>query len=95
MLIRLISTFILSLADLFLTLRLVDKYGLDIEANPFGKWILSEPWRIITFKIMLVAIALIILWIYKSHRLAQVASYVVFIAYLALFLYHIGGLLHK
>lgn len=93
MLTRLISTFILSLADLFLTLRLVDKYGLDVEANPLGRWILSEPWRIVVFKVLLIAIALVVLWIFRERTAAKVGSWTVFIAYMALLLYHISLLI--
>lgn len=78
-----------SLADLFLTLRLINRYGLDVEANPFGRWILSDPVRIVFFKVLLVSVGLVVLWIFRERKAAQIGSYAVFIIYIAVLIYHL------
>lgn len=89
MLTRLLSTLALSLEDLFLTLRLVNRYGLDAEANPFGRWILADPVRIVFFKVLLVSVGLVVLWIFRARKAAQIGSYAVFIIYFAVLIYHL------
>ena len=86
---RISYTYYLSLIDLILTLELVNKYGLDIEANPVGRWILSENWRIFIFKVVFVLCGLFVLWIFRERKLAQIASWIVLIAYSLLAVYHI------
>lgn len=93
MLTRLITTYLFSLADLFLTVRLVRKYGFDVEANPFGRWMLQDPVRLVLFKVIAIAVALFVLWIFRERLSAKIASWVVAIAFLALVLYHVGILI--
>ena len=52
-----ILTAALSLLDLYNTAKLVDRIGLDIEANPVAKWVWSR-WgtkMLVAFKILLTA----------------------------------------
>lgn len=79
----------LYIADLFLTLRLVNRYELDVEADPFSRWILSDPVRIVFFKVLLVSVGLVVLWIFRARKAAQIGSYAVFIVYFAAFIYHL------
>ena len=40
MTIRLIITYLLNLFDLYCTMQLVNRYGISIEANPIGRWLI-------------------------------------------------------
>ena len=89
MLARLIITYICSLVDLILTLRLVNKYGVDIEGNPIGRWLLEKPIRATIFKVVIVGIACAVLFIFKDSIASIIASWVCLVAYVALTIYHI------
>lgn len=89
MIIRIIVTYILNIFDLCMTLYYTEKFGLDIEGNPIGRWILSDPRRIALFKVTLVAILLFVLWVARERKTAIVGSWIVLGVYIALAVYHI------
>ena len=89
MLARLIITFVLNIADYLFTLYFVHLYGLEVEANPFGRWLLEKPWRGIVFKVLGIAALLAVLYVFRSHKIAVIGSWIVMVAYAALVIYHI------
>ena len=89
MLTRIIITYVLNIFDLCMTLYYTKKFGLDIEGNPIGRWILSEPYRIAISKVVLVALLLFVLWIGRKHKVATIGSWITLGVYIALAVYHI------
>lgn len=89
MLIRTIITFIFNLLDLFFTRHWVKKFGLDIESNPLGRWFLESDLRQAIFKIILPAVALTILYVFRDRKIAKIGSWIVLAVYAMLTIYHI------
>ena len=56
----LIVTYLLNIADYMFTAYWVSKYGIEIEANPFGRWMFENnvAWM---FKVLLVGLLLVLL----------------------------------
>lgn len=88
MTIRLILIYLLNLFDLFATQRLVNKYGLAVEANPVGQWLFNSG-MVYIFKIVIVGLALAVLWKFGKNKLAIVLSWVVLGIFAMLTAYHI------
>lgn len=84
-----ILTYSLSLFDLACTLYLTARFGTDIEANPIGKWLLSDTTATIIFKVVVVGAMLYLLDRLKEYKLAQYGLYLVFAVYVVLAVYHI------
>ena len=84
---RLITIYILSLLDLAFTLYLQARFG-DIEANPFGKLLLSDTIFAVVYKVIVVGFAL--LWLYRCRDcpIAKAMSIVLLVAFSALTVYH-------
>ena len=89
MLIRIIVTYILNIFDLCMTLYYTKKFGLEVESNPFGHWLLSKPYRILIYKILVVGLLLFILWISRENKISAISSWIVLGVYTALAVYHI------
>ena len=89
MLARLIIAFVLNIADYLFTLYFVHLYGLEVEANPIGRWLLEKPWRGIVFKVFGIAALLAVLYVFRSHTIAVIGSWIVLVVYAALVLCHI------
>lgn len=89
MLIRIIVTYILNIFDLCMTLHYTKKFGLEVESNPFGRWLLSEPYRILIYKILVVGLLLFILWISRENKISAISSWIVLGVYTVLAVYHI------
>ena len=87
--VRLIVTYIFNLIDLIVTMYLVSLFGLSIEANPIGRWLIQTnlvyPFRIGVVGGLLLAIGLLSNY---NPKLANVGSWVLLIAFSALTLYH-------
>lgn len=81
--------YILNLFDLACTGYLVCKYGLDIEGNPIGRFILTSVDSIIIFKVLIPAAALVQIWKYRDHKLAQVALWLLLGVFAVLTIYHL------
>ena len=65
--IRLIITYLLNLFDLVMTTHWVNKFGIDIEANPIGRW-LYQKHLAVPVKVFGVGVALLALYhALKSH----------------------------
>lgn len=88
---RLISTSLFNTFDLIFTLFLVSLFGLSIEANPIGRVMLSNPILLLVTKIVVVNLFLLLLYKFKDYKLARVGSWIVFIVYGCLTLYHLVG----
>lgn len=84
-----IISYILIITDLIFTRYWVHKYGLDIEGNPIGKWILSALWRQIVFKLFAPGVLLAIIYALRTYRIAVWGSWIILIAYSALVIYHL------
>lgn len=93
MLARLIIIYILNLFDLFFTKYWVNQIGLEFELNPFGKWLLQAPIRQILYKVVLVGVLLIILYISKEKKIANICSWILLGAFGLLTTYHIVGMI--
>jgi len=88
---RLISTSLFNTFDLIYTLFLVGLFGLGIEANPIGRVMLSNPILLFISKIVVVNLFLLLLYKFRDYKLARVGSWIVFIVYGCLTLYHAVG----
>lgn len=88
MAIRLILTYMLNIIDLIATMLLVKRFGLEIEGNPVGKWLIETNlvWLV---KIVIVGAALLILWKFKEDKIVSIASTVLLGIYSILALYHV------
>lgn len=84
-----ILIYLLNLFDLICTTYLVSKYGIEIEGNPIGRFIFTSADTIILFKVLIPAAALVQLWKYREHKLAQVALWLLLIVFILLTLYHL------
>ena len=72
-----------------MTKRLVNLYGLEIENNPYGAWLMADDVRMIIFKLVLPTIGLVIVYLYKDYVVSKVLSWVLFVGFIALTIYHI------
>lgn len=88
---RLISTSLFNTFDLIFTLFLVSLFGLEIEVNPIGRVMLSNPILLFISKIVVVNLFLLLLYKLKHLRIAKIGSWIVFVAYCSLTLYHVVG----
>lgn len=84
-----IFTYLLSLFDLGCTLYLTARFGDEVEANPFGKWLLSDKWATVIFKVVVVGAMIYLLWRFKNYDIARYGMYVACGVYVLLALYHI------
>jgi len=80
----------LSTLDALFTLRLVNKYGIEIEKNPIGRMIIENP-SLMVFRCYLIGIVIIGLYVLtqKGYKVAMYASFILLIVYMALFIYHL------
>ena len=88
MLIRLIIAYLLNIADCLFTADLVRKFGVEIEGNPFGRWLIQTN-LVYVVKIVIVGLALLLLWKFKNNRFAIVGSWVILITFSLLAIYHV------
>ena len=86
---RLILTYLLNLFDLYCTMQFVKRYGIEVEANPIGRWMIQTG-SVYAVKIGVVAVALFLLYhcILAQPRLKW-ASWLVLAIYATLAIYHL------
>lgn len=84
-----ITTYILSLLDLFLTLYFTKKYGIDIEANPLGRLMLQKTRVAVLVKVVIVGIAILLLYIFRRYKVEKIGITVCIIVYSLLLIYHV------
>lgn len=92
---RLFITYILNIIDLIITMYLIRLFGLSIEGNPIGRWLIKTN---LQYFVKIVVIGALLLGIGKlskgnCKKIADIASWVLIIAYLILIFYHIVILL--
>ena len=85
---RLAITYIFNLIDLIATMYLVSLFGLSIEANPIGRWLIRTN-LVYPFKIGVVGVLLWAIGLLGkiNKKAATIGSWVLFIAFSALVLY--------
>lgn len=89
MLIRLIIAYILNLFDLGMTWYFVSKYGVSIEGNPIGRWLIDHPMALIAWKFGIIALLLLLLYHFRNVQIANIGSWIILGVYVALAMYHI------
>ena len=92
MTIRLLIAYALNLFDLFMTNHWVGKYGIEIEANPVGRWLFETG---LAFPVKIIGIGAAMFALYACiKRKPQYAwtSWLVLAVYAALACYHLYGL---
>ena len=85
----LIVAYFFNLIDLVFTSHWVNKFGIEIEFNLFGRWLYENniAW---VFKIVIIGILFFILYKFcDRYKLARTCSYIVLAVYSLLFVYHI------
>lgn len=84
-----IVTCILNALDALFTVYLVNKYDIDIELNPVGKWLITSKYGLI-FKIIVVSLLVILLYTLKTkYPLARYALLFILIVFSLLTVYHL------
>jgi hypothetical protein len=92
MTLRLSLTSLFNVIDLIITVALVSMFGIGIELNPLGVALFSSEYLLLLYKVVIVNICLIILYKFRELKVARVGSWVVFIVYGFLTLYHVVGI---
>ena len=88
---RLILTYIFNIIDLIVTMYLVRLLGLSVEGNPIGRWLIKTNLQYVV-KIVIIGTLLLGIWkLSKGNckKIANIASWVMIIAYSILIFYHI------
>lgn len=84
---RLTITYFLNLIDLIATLYLVSLFGLDVEANPIGRWLIETN---LVYFVKIVVVGIIFLAMSKlNNKTGNILSYILFISFSLLTVYHI------
>ena len=85
--VKLIVIYVLNIIDLIATMILVKRFGLEIEGNPIGKWLIET--NLVWFvKIVIVGAALLGLYKLQEIKIAHTASTVILVVYSILVIYH-------
>lgn len=86
--VKLIVIYVLNIIDLIATILLVKRFGIQIEGNLIGKWLIET--NLVWFvKIVIVGAALLLLFKFKNSKLAIVGSWITLITFSLLAVYHI------
>ena len=84
-----IVTCILNALDALFTVYLVNKYNIDIELNPVGKWLITTKYGLI-IKIVVVSLLVVLLYTLKTkYPLARYALLFLLIVFSLLTVYHL------
>ena len=85
--VKLIVIYTLNIIDLIATMLLVKRFGIQIEGNPIGKWLIET--NLVGFvKIIIVGTALLGLYKLQGIKIAHTASTVILVVYSILVIYH-------
>lgn len=85
--VKLIVIYILNIIDLIATMLLVKRFGIQIEGNLIGKWLIET--NLVWFvKIVIVGVALLSLYKLQGIKIAHTASTVILVVYSILVIYH-------
>ena len=84
-----VVTCILNALDTIFTVYLVNKYDINIELNPVGKWLITSNFGII-IKIIVVSLLVMLLYALKTkYPLARYALLFILIVFSLLTVYHL------
>ena len=87
---RLIITYIFNLIDLIATMYLVSLFGLSVEGNPIGRWLIQTnlvyPFKIVVMGGLLLAIGLLGK---IDKKYASALTWITLVIYTLVVLYHI------
>ena len=85
---RLILTYIFNIIDLIVTMYLVRLFGLSVEGNPIGRWLIKTNLQYFV-KIVIIGALLLGIWkLCKGNNLINICSWILFVAYTLLIIYH-------
>ncbi len=85
--VKLIVIYVLNIIDLIATILLVKRFGIQIECNAIGKWLIET--NLVWFvKIVIVGVALLGLYKLQEIKIAHTASTVILVVYSILVIYH-------
>ena len=88
--VRLIITYIFNLIDLIATMYLVSLFGLSVEGNPIGQWLISSglvyPFKSVVMGGLLLAIGLLGK---IDKKYVSALSWITLVIYTLVVLYHI------
>lgn len=85
--VKLIVIYTLNIIDLIATMILAKRFGLEIEGNSIGKWLIET--NLVWFvKIVIVGAALLGLYKLQEIKIAHTASTVILVVYSILVIYH-------
>lgn len=86
---RLAITYIFNLIDLIATMYLVSLFGLSVEGNPIGRWLIRTnlvyPFKIVVIGGLLLAIGLLGK---RNKKAANIGSWVLLTVFTSLIFYH-------
>lgn len=91
---RLAITYLFNLIDLIATMYWVGLFGLSVEGNPIGRWLIRTN-LVYPFKIAIVGGLLLMIGLLgkRNRKAANTGSWVLLTAFASLILYH-GVILH-
>ena len=85
--VKLIVIYTLNIIDLIATMLLIKRFGIQIEGNPIGKWLIET--NLVWFvKVVIVGVALLGLYKLQGIKIAHTASTVILVVYSILVIYH-------
>lgn len=83
-------SYLLNVVDYLFTLQWVRLYGIEAEANPFGRWLLQNGLGGFVKFVVMAELFLILGVLIKQCPRAKYAVYIVFAGYLTVTLYHVS-----
>lgn len=87
--VRLAITYVFNLIDLIATIYLISLFGLSVEGNPIGRWLIRTN-LVCPFKIGVVGGLLLTIGLLskRNRKTANIASWLLLLAFSALTVYH-------
>ena len=85
---RLILTYIFNIIDLIVTMYLVRLFGLSVEGNPIGRWLIKTNLQYFVKIVIIGALLLEIGKLSKGNNLINICSWLLFVTYFSLVVYH-------
>ena len=86
---KLLIIWFLNLFDYTMTLKQVNKYGIDIEANPIMRLAMCNEGLFFVVKVLLVTLWLYILYLNQDNTICKLGSWVLLAVYGILAGYHV------
>ncbi len=86
---KLILIYLLNLFDYIMTVIQVNKYGIDIEANPIMRMFMANDGAFFIIKVLFVALLLMVMWQYEDLKICKIGEWVLLAVYSVLAVYHI------